>query len=448
MNNFTYTQTLNYLNSFPDYEKTINYDLDCFKPARVECLLNLLGNPHQKLPAIQIAGTKGKGSTAAMVASILTESGFQAGLYTSPHLISLRERMKIGEKTISEEEIGELVRELKPRIPEVEKMTGLGLPTFFEVFTTLAFLFFARKEVDFVILEVGMGGRLDATNVVAPLVAVITEIGFDHTDILGDSLSSIAEEKAGIIKDGSLVVTSSSAREALEVIRGVCLEKKAKLFEVGKDIGYEKISSSLNGQSFNLKGIFKKYENLFMSLLGDHQLVNAATAVGTVELLSEHGITVSGQAIREGLRKVKWPGRLEIVSENPFILLDGAHNQTSAQVLGEFLISHFPGKRVFLILSILRDKDIEGIGAQLCPLAEEVILTRVKSERAASPSLMEEKLKGFCQKAVVIDSPGDALRYARDKASRDDLICLTGSLYLVGEIKSILQGRKLSKIQK
>jgi dihydrofolate synthase/folylpolyglutamate synthase len=434
-----YKSALQYLDTFLNYEKipAPSYTPRSFNLKRMERLLKLLGNPQKKLPAIHIAGTKGKGSTAAFLASVLQEAGFKTGLYTSPHLADFRERIRIGKELISKKRVSKLIAEIKPEIEKLQKDSSLGLFTFFEVYTALSLLFFAQEKVDFAVLEVGMGGRLDATNVLNPLVSAITPISFDHTEVLGKTLSSIAREKAGIIKEKSLVITSPQKEEALKVIKEVCRKKKVRLFEVGKDLKIQNPKFNLHYSTFDLKGIFFRYKGLKVSLLGEHQLINAACALGILELLHFHKVKIPEKAIRQGLRRVEWPGRLEVIQKKPFILLDGAQNEASAQALGKSIKEIFPHKRLILLLGISQDKDIKGIGRVLCPLAEEVIATGVDNPRACSPFSLKEELKEFSKKITPILAVKEAFKYAKMRATSDDLICVTGSLYLVGKVKQI-----------
>jgi dihydrofolate synthase/folylpolyglutamate synthase len=416
-------------------------------------LLELLGNPQQGLRFIHVAGTNGKGSTAAMVASILRKANFKVGLYSSPHLVSFRERIRLGEEIITEDELGDLVTRLKTVLSERQADSNFGPPTFFEVGTALAFLFFASKKTDFAVVEVGLGGRFDATNVIEPLICAITPIALDHTDKLGNSLTAIAGEKAEIIKPKTRVVTSPQNSEALEVIKRACRIKEARLLQVqekaengGADkedrqayITVSDIVCRVNGSTFDLRGTSEDYENLRLTLRGRHQVINAATAVGVIELLRSLPIRVTSEHIRQGLAEARWPGRLDLVRARPNILLDGAHNVSAAKRLREALTTLFPHQRIQLILGISADKDIRGIGAELCPLAQRIILTRASHPRSAAPHLMQEKLNGFSQKSVVVPDLGAAIETGKSGSRPDDLLCITGSLYTVGEAMKILK---------
>ncbi|MBD3183304.1 bifunctional folylpolyglutamate synthase/dihydrofolate synthase [Candidatus Poribacteria bacterium] len=433
-----YQQALKYLESFINYEKlAAPYDPRKWKLERMHHLLEAVGNPHKSIKSIHIAGTKGKGSTAVMIASILKAVGFRVGLYTSPHLISFRERIRIDNEMISEEQVCEMVSLLIPYIEEAKKLSDeIGNLSFFDIYTALGFLFFDQQDVDFAILEVGLGGRLDATNVVNPLVSVITQISYDHMLSLGNTIEAIAAEKAGIIKDNGIVITSPQLPEAMNVVIKVCELKNATLFQVGKDI-----TMYHHDKGFSVEGISDKYDNLTMPLIGKHQRINASTAIGAVEALKFNGFNISGDSIRSGLSSVKWPARVEVMSENPAIILDVAHNEASAKALRETIQNNFKYEKLILILGVSMHKDVKGIGRQLCPVSDHVILTRVNNPRAIKPVELQNELAGICDDVIIMDDTASALDHASSIASKDDLICLTGSVYLAGEAMEIL-GRK------
>ncbi|MFC1712204.1 bifunctional folylpolyglutamate synthase/dihydrofolate synthase [Candidatus Poribacteria bacterium] len=443
----TYNQAIEYLESFINYEKiAAPYDQRMWKLERMDHLLSSVGDPHRGLKCIHIAGTKGKGSTAAMIDSILRESGFKVGLYTSPHLISFRERIRINEEMISEDQVRGLITRLKPHIDELKEQSDrFGHISFFDIYTTLGLLFFALEEVDFAVLEVGLGGRLDATNVVNPLVSVITQISYDHMMSLGDTIEEIAAEKAGIIKNDGYIITSPQVQEALAVIRSTCAERNAKLFEVGKDIHFEKKSSPLKkGDSgrfsvpFNVSGIYDNYDNLRVSLVGDHQLINAATAIGTLELLRFHDSTISAESIRAGLEKVKWPARIEVIGHNPTIILDAAHNADSAKALSDTIVGNFSYEKLIMVIGTLLHKDIKGMGRHLCPIADYVILTKIDSPRALPPGDAKVELEDICGDVETTQDIASALEKARSIAGQRDLICIVGAVCLAGEVMQVL----------
>ncbi len=435
---FSYKEAVDYLNSLINYEKKshIPYNRRSFNLERMRVILSKLGNPHKSLKCIHIAGTKGKGSTAAMVTSILSAEGYKVGLYTSPHLISPRERVRIGSRLISEEEFASCMSLVKSAVEELS-CKGYIKPTFFEAYTSLAFAYFYQKKVDFAIVEVGLGGRLDATNVIEPLVGIITPISLDHTNILGNDIISIAKEKAGIIKSGSKIIISPQENSAFFVLKKICEEKGATFYQVGKDIKFKILQATSRYFIFQLQGLSSFYPSLFLPLAGEHQLLNAATAVGAVELLKDFGFKISKRAIERGLRRVKWPGRMQVLKYRPTILVDCAHNGASANYLAEFLKKFFLKKRknLILILAILKNKDVEGIAKPLCPLASKIIITRANSPRALPQEEILSKIKVYCpSKPMIEENINLALKRARQIARKKDVICITGSIYIVGEV--------------
>lgn len=400
-----------------------------FGLTKIEEILKAVGNPHRDLQAIHIGGTNGKGSTAAMVASILRKEGYRVGLYTSPHLIRFTERMKVNEKEIEKEEIVALTEWLRKKIEEA----GVAPPfTFFDFTTAMAFLYFKQEMVDLAVLEVGLGGRLDSTNVIDPLVSIITNIGKDHEDVLGKGVMRIAGEKAGIIKEGRPLITAATQPRVLRLFSKICREKKAPFFQVGKDFRY--ISGGEG--SFHYEGLHRKLWDLCLNLHGSHQMVNAATAVGGMEILDDLGYRVSNEAIVEGLREVRWPGRLEMVSSSPRVLLDGAHNPEGALALRDSLKRDFEYRHLILLIGIMKDKDIFSILNGLSPLADRIIFTRPGTDRAASPDLLKKALGKSGKKAEVIEDFKKAIDRGLSLTDVEDLLCITGSLYTVGEARS------------
>jgi len=404
-----------------------NYDL-----RRTEELLAHLGNPHLKAKSVHIAGTNGKGSVAAMIASVLTTSGYTAGLYTSPHLHTLRERVRIGDELIPEEELAAVMTKLQPQVEAVNREATYGELTTFELLTALAFSHFAGRGVDFQVLEVGLGGRFDATNVVNPEVCVITSISFDHTDVLGNSLSQIAAEKAGIIKPGSVVVTSPHPDEVSVVIREACLNRGARLVMVGSDVTCRSLGFNVNRQQLQVKGRLDSYE-LSIPLLGHYQLDNAATAVAALEILAEKGFNISKDSITNGLARVSWPGRFQMISRHPVIVVDGAHNPDGALRLKQSLEQYFDFDRAILVMGASSDKKIAGVISGLVPLFDKVMVTRSKHPRAKAPELVAEEFGRHGVEAQVVADVPMALSAALALAGDRDLICVTGSLFVVAE---------------
>lgn len=438
----TYREALIYLNGFADYEKKNVFDhAASFKLERMERLVSLLGDPQKDIKSIHISGTKGKGSTAAMIHSILKAAGYRSGLYTSPHLVSFRERIRIGEDLISEEDVCLLLDEVRGA---VSKMRGDD-PTFFEVYTALAFLYFRKESVDFAVFEVGLGGRLDATNVIEPLVSVITPISYDHTRILGKTLTEIAKEKAGIIKRDSICVCAPQEEEALKVIESVCEDKGSKLILVGRDIDFKEVSSDDEETVFDMSSLFGDHKNVRTRLLGAHQIVNAVTAAGAVESLRLGGISVGEEAIVTGLRLAAWPGRLEIVrSRSPRIVLDGAQNGASADALARAVRKIFKYRKLILVLGISKDKDIRGILKELVPVSDGIILTKsANAERAMEPEEIGKLITPEKKISVVTACIGEALDKAMATAGASDLVLVTGSLFVVGEARKLIVDEKI-----
>ena len=429
-----YQAALEYILSFTDFERSpaIVYSAANFDLRRMEELLERMGNPHLRVRSIQVAGTKGKGSTAAMIASALSAAGYRTGFYTSPHLHTFRERISIDGQNITEGEFSAVVEKLKPEVDEVNVRRAYGELTTFEVLTAMAFTYFSDKGVDFQLLEVGLGGRLDATNVVKSEICVITSISLDHAEVLGHSLAEIAREKAGIIKPGAIVVTSPQQREAEGPIEEACRQKGARLIAVGRDVTWHKISADMNGQSLNIKGQAASY-HLTIPLLGEHQLENAATAVAALEALASRGVIIPNQSIVDGLTEVHWPGRLEVLGHKPIFVVDGAHNADSARRLKEALEQYFDFERMILIIGASSDKDVAGIAGELAPLATVAIATRSRHPRALPPSLLFEQLVSRGVATELMESVAGAASRALALAGPRDLICATGSLFVAAE---------------
>ncbi len=443
----TYKEALEFIYSFTDYEKLrgYRYSPEEFNLSRMETLLGFIGNPQMSFLSLHVAGTKGKGSTCAMLESALRAQGYRTGLYTSPHLHTFRERIRIAGEMVSEEEVALGVEELRPY---VERTPGL---TTFELMTALAFLLFARKKVEAAVVEVGLGGRLDATNVILPLVSVITSISFDHTQLLGNTLASIAREKAGIIKEGVPVVSAPQEREALEVIEETARLKGSPLVLVGRDWAWENVEDTQEGQNFTVRRLNPPGFSLDirLPLLGVHQPVNATVAVAALEEARKRGLAVSDEAIREGLGKVEWPGRLEILQRSPLFIVDGAHNVDSARRLAQSLRKLFSWKRFILVFGASADKDIPGMLRELLPLADEVIFTRARNPRAASPEEMLREAESMGSKGRVVEPAGKAVEEALKEAGPEDLVCVTGSLFLVADAReawALLSGKPMPPV--
>jgi dihydrofolate synthase / folylpolyglutamate synthase len=438
----TFEDAFNYLSTFINYERQplVPYTRDTFNLEEFDRFLNRLDRPHEQLKTVVIAGTKGKGSTAAMIASMVQASGLKAGLYTSPHLCSIRERIRVNGDLITEEDFASLVAELQPHL-EAAGMAGVRrFRTFFEILTTMALLHFRRLGVDLAVLEVGLGGRLDATNVATPLASVITSISFDHVEVLGDTIPKIAREKAGIIKMHGLAVVAPQRPEALAVIRDVCTARDSRLVEVARELRWQPRHYGWEGSVVDLESTRRTYPKIEVPLAGPHQLLNAATAIATAEQLEAQGLPISEDGIRQGMKRVQWEGRLETVSRQPWIVLDGAHNRDSARCLREALATCFPYQRLILVLGISANKNLEGINEELTPLAAVTVATRAMVPRAAPPQQVADLAAKWCSRIIVEEDTQTALGRAIVETRRDDLLLVTGSLYLVGDAKRLLPG--------
>lgn len=437
----TYEQAVAYLESLIDYERTPAgaaaarvWNLD-----RTHHMLQAVGDPHIGLPCVHIAGTKGKGSTAAMAAAIFTAAGHRTGLYTSPHLITFRERIRIDGRLIPEPDVVDLVEEVRPLI-ESMRDTDIGPPSFHEAYTLLGLLYFGREKVDIALIETGLGGRLDATNVVQPVVCALSRIGLDHTVELGDAIEQIAREKAGIIKDGVPVISAPQQPSVLEVLQEVALERGAQLLVVGEPPAPRILEARQDKthQLITIQGRERLYADLECPLLGAHQAENAALAIGLVEVAEQHGFKVGEEAVRKGVASVRWPGRFQIVSRRPIIVLDGAHDELGAGALVRTLEAIVPGRRIILVLGIPRDKDAVAIASQLCPLADRVICTASSSPRALPGQELQRLVFRLCEHTSAYTPVAAAVRAAVEQAKQRDAIVITGSLYVVGEAMQAL----------
>jgi len=402
---------------------------------RITALLERLGNPHHDYHIVHVTGTNGKGSVCQFLGSILTHAGYNVGVYLSPHLQRFSERILLKGQEISEDDIASLVTEVKPVVDDMIR-EGQS-PTFFEIVTAMAFLFFSRKKIEYAVVEVGLGGRLDATNVVTPMVSVITNISLEHADVLGDSVKLIAKEKAGIIKENVPVVTAAS-HAALQVIEQIAKEKTAPLTLVESSM-WRRIRYTHTGQEFLVHGNFKDYP-IRTRLLGEHQGENITVTVAVAERLQMSGVFLSDADIIEGIASTHHIGRLEILSEHPLVLLDGAHNPNGMEKLKKTLMNDFSYSHLILVLGILSDKDYAQMLSTIVPIADTVILTQSTNPRACEPAILKQVIHDGHPKKTVHVQPvlSQALSYAKTIAAPEDLICVTGSLYTVGEARSFL----------
>lgn len=435
-----YREAISYVIERSGYDKGFvanPFDAEMVGLRRTEWLLAALGHPERRYPALHVAGTKGKGSTAATLAAIQRAAGRRVGLYTSPHLHTFRERIQLDGEPIAEDDFATLVGEIAPLNARLaQERPDWGEATAFEVATVLALLAFARWEVDVAVVEVGLGGRLDATNVLLPEVAVITAISLDHTRILGDTLAQIAAEKGGIIKPGRPVVSSPQRPEAAATLARLAAERGSPISFGGRDW-----QVAGDPRSLALTGPWGRYEGLSLSLRGNYQLENAGTAVAACWALGQRGLPTPEAAIRAGLASVAWPGRFEIIHQQPIVVADGAHNVDSAERLAEALRAEFASPSLILILAIATDKDVEGMVQVLAPLAHTIIATASHNPRAASPERIAKAARAAgLPPPRIVETPdvAGALRLALADAAPGDAICVTGSLYAVAEARETL----------
>jgi dihydrofolate synthase/folylpolyglutamate synthase len=412
---------------------------------RMRALLAYLGDPHHRLRIVHVAGSKGKGSTSAMLAAILRRAGYRTGLFTSPHLCRVEERFQVDGQSISDAELTTLLSEVHAWVQRKSRSSD-GPPTFFEVATAVGFLHFVRRRVDMAVLEVGLGGRLDSTNVCRPAVALISSISFDHTQQLGNRLASIASEKAGIIKPGRPVVSGASAAEARTVIQGVCRERRSPLQELGRDFHYaaqpgEVTATGLRRPQVQVTTRHRRWPWMEVNLLGDHQAANAAVAVATVEELRAQGWHLPDAAVAAGLATVHWPARLEVMGRRPLVVLDCAHNVASVRALVDTLAASFPPGRRWLIFACSSDKDLDGMFRILSSHFSHAFLTRFgDSPRAVPPQVLAQRVASCGSlPATVCAEPAEALAAARSHAATEDLICITGSVFLAGQLRPLLE---------
>ncbi len=441
-----YQDALDYIFSFVNYEKPVRfgYNAETLNLSRMRELLDRLGRPQDRFRCVHIAGTKGKGSTSAMIESVLRTAGYRTGLYTSPHMHTWRERIRFDGALMPK---AALVEQLGAARPAIEVMSEL---TAFEIMTALAFTYFAQERVDWAVLETGLGGRLDATNVVAPAVCAITSLSYDHVELLGHTLPEIAAEKAGIIKTGVPVVSAPQAPEALAVIEQVCAERSTRLIRAGVDWTATRQSADLSGQTLTLRRAADglSLPDLRIALLGDHQIINTTVAVALLAELRAQGVGITDDMLRRGLAAANWPGRFEQLNQRPVIVLDSAHNIDSALRLRATLAEFFPHtlkRRLALVFGASADKDIPGIlETLLSPDATgryappaRVIISRSGHPRQADPARLAEMARGIAPHVAIVvrDSLDAALADALAWATPDDLICVTGSIFVAAQAR-------------
>lgn len=412
---------------------------------RMELLMEKLDHPERRLKFIHVAGTNGKGSTCAYLTSVLRRCGYDVGTFTSPYLISYADRIQYNQEPIPEETLLKLVNEIKPYVDEIAS-GEYGSPTMFEVSTTLAIAYFARVAYpDYVVWETGLGGRLDSTNIVTPVVTVITNIGHDHMDVLGDSLPKVAAEKAGIIKAGVPVITAIEQPECLEVVRQAAADKKATLYELGRQYRFTPGDPKLDDQSLDFEGPFRRIPDVHISLNGAHQLKNAAAALMTIEVLRQYyALIVEDEDLYSGMREARWPGRLELVSGHPRILLDGAHNPEGAETLAQALKDLYAYGKLHFMMGMLASKNHSGYLRHILPLVDTLIMTEPdfhkKGDASELAKLARELQHDMGREAKIVVEPDwkRALELLLQTTGQGDLAVVSGTLYLISDVRSWL----------
>lgn len=435
----TYAAALRYLDNLirSDRPRRVYSDE---KLSRMRRLLAALGDPHHQLRTVLVAGTKGKGSSAVMVAEILRAHGLRVGLTVKPHLVDYRERIQVSGHKISRADVAALVERVRPAIEDGRELSW-GAATYVEATVALALLHFVRRRVDLAVVEVGIGGRLDATNVLDPLVSVITPISYDHTEILGETLTAIATEKAGIIRRAGSVVSAPQPEEALTVIERACETKRARLVLVGRDVEVDVDESSLRGVRATVRGLRGTYP-IRVPLLGAHQAVNAATAVAAVELLPGEVVRLDPAAVRRGLAAVRWPARVELIDTEPYTIIDVGHNPASMGALRNTLQQLLGGRRLILVFGMLATKDYRTVAAMIAPFADTIVTTTPDNPHALPAELLAVEVRRYASRVLVIGDRREAVERGRALTGPNDVLVITGSFYLVGEAREWLRRKK------
>jgi len=441
---WSYEKAMDYLNSRTNYEKKWpSYGSVTFNLDRMRRLNVLLGSPHERYPSVHLTGTKGKGSTATMVSSILQAAGLKTGLYTSPHLVNIEERIRVDGRDIPHERLAAALQRVSGPAEFMRGVAPPPHPTFFEIFTTAAFCYFAEEEVDWAVVEVGLGGRLDSTNILKPEVAAVTRIGLDHTNVLGDTVEEIATEKAGIFKAGVPAVIAPQEESVERVLRGRAGSLGAEVWGAGKEIEFGDVQPRPDGYGcrFRVKTPFAEHPGLEIRLIGEHQVENAAVAVGIIDVLRSRGkLKVTEKAIAEGLAGVEMPGRIEVMGASPWVVIDGAHNPMAIEVLVKAVRANFKYRRLVLLFAMATDKDIPGSLDIVLPIVDEVFFTLTNSPRAAKPQMLKHlaQARGK-EKAHSEPDESKALEQALAVTGPEDLLLVTGSLYLAGDLRPVIQ---------
>lgn len=436
-----YQKALDYLYSFIDYSLTrsLKYSPEKFSLSRIIKFMDLLGNPQNSYPVIHVAGTKGKGSVCSFCVSALQQAGYKTGFYSSPHLDEYTERIQINGEQISRRDFVDLVEEIKPVVEKVPQITT------FELTTALCYLYFAIKKIDIAVLEVGLGGRLDPTNIITPLVSVITSLSYDHMAILGNTLTEIATEKAGIIKPGRPVVSAPQKEEARVVIERIAQERNAPLIQVGKDYQFTPLAHSFDGQSFSISAKSQHADSTALDtlgtfeipLLGLHQIENATTAYAALQTVQQFGLTISEEDIHKGFKKVYWPARFELLRREPPVIVDSAHNRYSAQMLKQALDDYLPGRPVILVFGASEDKDIQGMFSELLPRVECMITTQSIHPRATEAEHLADMAKEFNRPVYSMPKIEDAFSLGLSLAGQNKALLVTGSVFIAAAARDI-----------
>jgi len=449
-----YQDALDFLYSFIDYSLKRNFRnaAEKFNLERMRNFMHHLGDPHQDYRIIHVAGTKGKGSVSAFCANVLAAQGYKTGLYTSPHMVEFTERIRINGQDIPKDALVEIVDILRPVTEKVQEITT------FELMTALAFVYFSQHDVDFAVFEVGLGGRLDATNIVDPVVSVITSISYDHVQILGNTLSEIAGEKGGIIKPNTPVVVAPQKEEARLKLEEIAQARNAPLIQVGRDYLYAADSHALDGQTFLVwtpdeqpmvdefiesggRHVWSPLR-LRIPLLGFHQVENAATAYAALKTAEKLGVEISQEAFREGFSSVRWPGRMEVIQRNPIVVIDSAHNRYSAMRLRQALDDYFPGLPVVMVLGVSEDKDVDGICQELLPRVRRVITTQSIHPRAMDAQTLVDLVHRAGRSALAVTPIESAVAKAIEEAAQEAVVLITGSVFVAAAAREILMESK------
>ncbi|WP_028828432.1 bifunctional folylpolyglutamate synthase/dihydrofolate synthase [Proteocatella sphenisci] len=431
-----YRQALNYIENTGKFGSRLGLE-------NVKNLLEILGNPQNNLEIIHVAGTNGKGSTCSYINNMLVYQGYNVGLYTSPYLEEFNERIRINNSNISDEELAQSISTVKKAIDKILD-SGFEHPTEFEIITATAYLYFSEKNVDFAVIEVGLGGRLDATNVCTPVISAITSIGMDHTQYLGETLAEIAFEKAGIIKENIPVVLYQQSKEVELVISEICNLRKSDLYITQND-NIEYISENIHGQTVNIEEMGHLYSGIEIRLPGRHQAKNLAVALSVIRILEMSGkiSQIDTEALYGSIRDTRWPGRMEIITENPMTIIDGAHNPDGAGILREAIERYLKGKKINLVFGMLSDKDIYSVAEILVPCVQKVIITEPESPRAANVKEVHDLISKINKSDTVLEiieipQIKEAVNYAQKTASEDEVVVYAGSLYMIGKVRTLL----------